>query len=120
MPRQLSEAKEGDEVLYFSHNSPQRGVVHRFTKTLIIVRVDSSYVIRGYSECRIHKKDGREQGGSWNRVELPTPEEWAAYQKAVDRFNLVKQLQATKWGKLTTETLEGIERIADCLENKIK
>ncbi len=120
MPRPLEEAKEGDEVLYFTHNNPRPGIVHRFTKSMIFIRINAPGLKLGYSERRFYLKNGCEVGDRWNRVSLPTIQEKRKYQEAVKHHNLVKKLRAVDWRKLTTETLEGIERIADCEENKIK
>ncbi len=120
MPRPLEEAKEGDEVLYFTHNNPRPGVVGRFTNTMIIIRIRCDTVKLGYYERRFYLKDGREVGERWNRVQLPTVQEKRQYAEDVRHFNLIKKLGSIRWSELTLETLEGIERIADCEENKIK
>lgn len=117
MPISLRTAEVGDTVLIKSHNIPKAAKIGRFTSTMIIVQIESGHLKLGYYERRFYKKDGREVGDRWTRIELPDAIELEKHKKDLAHLALIEKLNSHPWHKLTFEALQGIERIAECPEN---
>jgi hypothetical protein len=114
MPRPLDDVKEGDRVFVISGEySVLTGKVDRLTRTQIVVRVENLRYGRGYQFRKFYRKDSREVGEYYTRVERPTDEEWGRHAARVAEKALIERLHKFPWGKLNNETLESVNKLTD-------
>lgn len=101
----------GDKVIlrrYGSMTDSQYiGVVDRFTRTQVVIKV-------GSQEHKFNRASGYEVGTNiWNKLEQWTEEKDLVLRNEVFRKNLVRRLEHMNWNTVSIETLTEVKVILD-------